>query len=62
MSHDRKRFEIKVTKLKVGFYWVRFTFGWEPARWDGEEWLRCGIERSWNSDMIEVGDSITRNE
>lgn len=43
---------------KPGFYWVRFSWGWEPARWDGDEWLRFGIEVGWNKDAFEIGEEI----
>ncbi len=46
--------------IAAGYYWARFSSGWEPARFDGEDWLRCGSEEAWNDDVIEVGEPILR--
>jgi len=47
--------------MNPGFYWVRFIWGWEPCRWDGDDWLRFGIYQSWNEDVIEVGEEILKS-
>jgi hypothetical protein len=46
--------------IAAGCYWARFPWGWEPARFDGEDWLRFGTEETWNDDVIEVGAPILR--
>lgn len=43
-----------------GFYWVRFGWGWEPARWDGDAWYRTGIEHAWSDDVMEIGPSLVK--
>lgn len=47
------------TDTKPGYYWVCFTWGWEPARFDGDDWLRCGTRMRWNEDVREIGPEIT---
>ncbi len=49
-----------VINPEPGWYWVRFDWGWEPARFDGEDWLRFGIERQWNDEVREVGERLKR--
>lgn len=46
--------------MKAGFYWVRFSWGWEPARFDGQDWLRCGVEIIWNERVVEVGPELVK--
>ena len=46
--------------LAAGYYWARFSWGWEPALFDGEDWLRFGTGEPWNDDVIEVGAPILR--
>jgi hypothetical protein len=48
--------------IESGYYWVLFSWGWEPARWDGDEWLRFGIEQGWNYDVREIGPRIEKPE
>lgn len=40
--------------LEPGVYVVRFSFGVELTRWDGDDWLRFGSEQDWNKDVVEV--------
>lgn len=49
------RVMLKPRNNEAGFYWVRFSWGWEPAGFDGDDWLRIGTERAWNDDVEEVG-------
>ena len=44
--------------LEPGWYWVRFTWGWEPAKWDGNDWYRAGYIRWWNAEVQEVGERL----
>lgn len=44
--------------IAEGYYWVQFSWGWEPARFDGDQWLRFGIEQGWNDDVVEIGPEI----
>ncbi len=45
---------------KEGYYWVElFRGGWEPAKWDGHDWLRFGIETTINGYVKRVGPEIT---
>ena len=55
--------DLKSTTVKPGLYWVKFKWGWEPARFDGDEWLRFGIEKGgWNVDVVEVGEGVKRDD
>jgi hypothetical protein len=49
-----------ISPRRPGFYWVRFTWGWEPAQWTGTDWLRAGIEESWNDQVVEVGPELVK--
>jgi hypothetical protein len=49
-------------EMKPGFYWARFSWGWEPARYDGDDWLRFGVDASWNEDVREVGPELVKPE
>jgi hypothetical protein len=45
-------------KLERGFYWVNFAWGWEPAQWTGDEFLRTGIESGWTVSIKQVGPKL----
>lgn len=51
-----------MTNRIPGYYWVQFTWGIEPARWDGSDWLRFGIEQIWNNDVVSIGEEITQEK
>jgi hypothetical protein len=44
---------------EAGYYWVRFSWGWEPCKFDGEDWLRCGMEPDFTKHLLEIGSQLT---
>ena len=49
-----------MAQLKAGNYWVRFGWGWEPAQFDGDHWLRHGVDGACDNDVLEIGEAVYR--